>query len=340
MKKVLCMAALALLAASCSNDENEQVIDGKVGNVSPIQITQTVAGVKTKAAIGSGSTVEAVILTHDGSNDFSSFVPKYDNTLNESNEFANATDRANVSIATFQAGTAAKDVTLSTTLYYSTTKGDEVYILGVAPKGDIIQNKAIQFSQDGKQDVMYADKSSAGSENSHDSKPTLAFKHLTTQLKFAAKITRVANGVTGEWGGASVHIKSIAIHNVSLPASLTFNDGKVAWASPLDHFSVPEIITTPLSSTATEVSQPVMMNASSSTTIDVVITVGTTEKSYINLPVNDEKTNSGLETEISKSHLITLDITEPAQASGISAITAQATVDEWTEGNSGTVTIK
>lgn len=336
MKKVLCMAALAVVFASCS-DSNEDVVkvDNKATNVDAIQISQTVNGV-TKAAIGSGSTVEAIVLTHDGNDTFSPFTPVYANTLNASNAFENASDRANVSVATFTAGT-ANSLTLSTTLYYSPVTTDNVHLLGVAPKGDIIENKAIQFTQDGKQDVMYAAKVSAGSQNLPSATPTLKFEHLTTQLKFAAKIKRVDDG-TGEWKGASVRVKSISIHKVELPASLTFDDGKIVWADKLDHFSVPEIIGTPLAATATDVSKPVMMNASSGISIDVVLTIGNSDKSYMNLPV--KKGNDDLVTEIKKSHLVTLEITEPTTASGVDPINAQATVAEWIAGDEGTVVIK
>ena len=74
--------------ASCSNDEENVINNGEVANAVPVQISQTVTGVETKAAIIPGNKMDAVIIMVDGNSssasapDFDSFVPKKDNTLN------------------------------------------------------------------------------------------------------------------------------------------------------------------------------------------------------------------------------------------------------------------
>lgn len=339
MKTILSMAALALIMASCSSEDDNVVINN--GNLpQEINIYQSVQGLPSKAAIAAGSTVKAMILTNDGDNKFESFIPRSTNTLNSDKEFANTTDRANATVGTFTANAGTgQAITLSTKLYYSTEKDTKVYVKGIAPNGDI-ENATVKFSQDGLQDVMYAEPVDAGSENSHETSPVLDFAHQTTQLKFAAKITRVQDGVKGgEWGKAAVSIQSIQIHDAELPLSMKIADGTVNWAAPMSHFSVPMSNTSPLNNeVAADVSQPVMMKNGTNITIDVTIRVGNDDKTFTRLPVmNDEKTF--LTTEIGKSHLVTLNISEPTEASGVSPIEPTATVQEWKSGAAGSVDI-
>ena len=99
-KSLVSMAALALIMASCSNDEENVINNGEVANAVPVQISQTVTGVETKAAIIPGNKMDAVIIMVDGNSssasapDFDSFVPKKDNTLNNESKFASDGDRA------------------------------------------------------------------------------------------------------------------------------------------------------------------------------------------------------------------------------------------------------
>lgn len=338
MKTILSMAALALIMASCSSEDDNVVINN--GNLpQEIQIYQSVQGLPSKAAIGTGDNVSAMILTNDGDNKFDSFSPRYVNTLkSEDNTFAAATDRANATVGTFIANvTTGQAITLSTKLYYSTEKTTNVYVMGIAPNGDI-ENAAVKFSQDGLQDVMYAAPVSAGSENSHETTPILNFAHKTTQLKFAAKITRVENG---EWGKAAVSIQSIQIHKAELPLSMNIADGAVNWAVAVDHFSVPMSNTSPLTDKVpADVSQPVMMKNGTNITIDVTMRVGSEDKTFTSLPVKQGDTSDNLTTVIGNSHLVTLNITEPTAASGVDPIAPTAKVQEWQTGAAGSVEIK
>lgn len=338
MKTILSMAALALIMASCSSEDDNVVINN--GNLpQEIQIYQSVQGLPSKAAIGTGDEVKAMILTNDENDKFESFSPRYVNTLkSDDNTFAYATDRANATVGKFKANaTDGQAITLSTKLYYSTEKTTKVYVMGIAPNGDI-ENGTVKFSQDGLQDVMYAAPVSAGSENSQETTPILNFAHKTTQLKFAAKITRVENG---EWGKAAVSIQSIQIHKAELPLSMNIADGAVNWAVAVDHFSVPMSNTSPLAeNSATDVSQPVMMKNGTNITIDVTMRVGNEDKTFTSLPVKKNGEDVSLITEIGQSHLVTLNITEPTAASGVSPIAPTAKVQEWVPGDAGSVEIK
>ena len=134
-KSLVSMAALALIMASCSNDEENVINNGEVANAVPVQISQKVAGVETKAAVVPGVSMQAVILMADGeSPDFTSFTPRKENTLDNENKFAGDGDRANIANAEFTASGTAGEITLTPALYYpvsaETTKAS---ILGVSP---------------------------------------------------------------------------------------------------------------------------------------------------------------------------------------------------------------
>ena len=67
MKTKLSVAAMALLLASCSSNDNDLLPENPV-NATPIQVSQSVQGmVKTRAAVGVGSDVTATVLVADGS---------------------------------------------------------------------------------------------------------------------------------------------------------------------------------------------------------------------------------------------------------------------------------
>ncbi|MCD7849208.1 MAG: hypothetical protein LUH63_05400 [Parabacteroides sp.] len=171
MKKVfLSMAALALIMASCSNEEVPGTNPEAVTNAVAIRIGQTVKGLETKAPVVSGSTVKATVLMHDSTenkkDDWQNFTPVYGNTVNSSNSFDSNADRANVSTGTFIAtvGTTKADeltgneVSLAPTLYYPLKSNTQThaYLSAVAPEGTVDGQTVKMKEVDGLQDVMYA----------------------------------------------------------------------------------------------------------------------------------------------------------------------------------------
>ena len=115
MKKILTMAAVALLAASCSNDKD--VITPDLGTANApvaIKLTQSVEGLTTKAPITNGSQVEGIVVmvdvTSGHEHDWGSFNPVYKNVINETTKALET--RANVAGAVFTAGTET-DITLT-----------------------------------------------------------------------------------------------------------------------------------------------------------------------------------------------------------------------------------
>ena len=109
MKTKLSVAAMALLLASCSSNDNDLLPENPV-NATPIQVSQSVQGmVKTRAAVGVGSDVTATVLVADGDQavDWAKFSPVLANEVKEENGQNKLKTRATVSTASFKAGSKA-----------------------------------------------------------------------------------------------------------------------------------------------------------------------------------------------------------------------------------------
>jgi hypothetical protein len=342
MKKIV-----ALLAASCSNDKD--VITPDLGTANApvaIKLTQSVEGITTKAPITSGSQVEGIVVmvdvTSGHEHDWGSFNPVYKNEIDGATKELKT--RANVAGAVFTAGTET-DITLTPTLYYDNAQASpkNSHITAVVPSGTIESSKVVFGKVDGLQDVMTIgadqDAGTAASPNQDGCK--LTFSHKTTQLVFAASYTSVADN-KGEWAGKDVSIKSIKVLGTQLPQSVNLTNGDVNWATASD-FSVPNITTTTLSTTASTISPAVMVAPSNDIKLNVTINVGGTDRTFLNVPVMDSK-NAGekLNAQEGYAHTVTLNITEPDKPTGdnVKALEVKATVNEWKQGNGGTVDLK
>ena len=347
MKKILTMAAVALLAASCSNDKD--VITPDLGTANApvaIKLTQSVEGITTKAPITSGSQVEGIVVmvdvTSGHEHDWGSFNPVYKNEIDGATKELKT--RANVAGAVFTAGTET-DITLTPTLYYDNAQASpkNSHITAFVPSAIIESSKVVFGKVDGLQDVMTIgadqDAGTAASPNQDGCK--LTFSHKTTQLVFAASYTSVADN-KGEWAGKDVSIKSIKVLGTQLPQSVNLTNGDVNWATASD-FSVPNITTTTLSTTASTISPAVMVAPSNDIKLNVTINVGGTDRTFLNVPVMDSK-NAGekLNAQEGYAHTVTLNITEPDKPTGdnVKALEVKATVNEWKQGNGGTVDLK
>lgn len=347
MKKILTMAAVALLAASCSNDKD--VITPDLGTANApvaIKLTQSVEGLTTKAPITNGSQVEGIVVmvdvTSGHEHDWGSFNPVYKNVINETTKALET--RANVAGAVFTAGTET-DITLTPTLYYDNTEVSpkNSHITAVVPSGTIESSKVVFGKVDGLQDVMTigADQDAGTAASPSLDGCKLTFSHKTTQLVFAASYTSVADN-KGEWAGKDVSIKSIKVLGTQLPQSVNLTNGDVNWATASD-FSVPNITTTTLSTTASTISPAVMVAPSNDIKLNVTINVGGTDRTFLNVPVMDSKNASDkLNAQEGYAHTVTLNITEPDKPTGdnVKALEVKATVNEWKQGNGGTVDLK
>lgn len=341
------MAAVTLLAASCSND-NEGTITPEINQADApvaIQLTQTVAGLTTKAPVTNGSKVYATVVmvdvTGEGNPDWSTitFTPNKTNTLKtedpDKGTFAKDADRANVSTATFTVGE-DQPITLTPYLYHAST--DASWVAAVAPDGTVEDGTHVNLTKvDGLQDVMYAAAVNTGTKADQKTDATLKFEHLTTQLQFAVKYVGKDDGI---WKGKSVSVKSIEIKDVQLPNAVHFSDGQVDLTNAA-LFSVPNIITSgldPKATSATTVSPQIMINPSNPVVINVTFLIGSEDVKYSNVTIQDGGGN--LAPAKGSSHLITLTLNEPQSAAATEkALGVKATVTSWKVGNAGSATI-
>lgn len=345
MNKILSMAALALIMAGCSNDDEKIVIDNgsEVANAVPIQIMQKVAGVETKGAVTLGSTMKANIIMVDegnsvGNPDFAAFIPKTQNDLIDDGKDGKKLDtdanRATVANAEFTAASDAGEIKLNPTLYYPLTNTTATWLIGVAPQGTV-DNTYVTFSVvDGSQDVMYAAQQTAGSSNSQEI-PELEFKHKTTQLLFVAQLTNDDLSKT-EWKGKIISVKNIIIKKAGVPTSIDIKDGTI---NCTEQDITVKGCAVALGKSPCPKSDPVMIKESTSVIVDIVLSVGTDIVTYSDLTVKASDGNN-LATHAGKSHLITFEITPPVTASDGVQIGAKAKIVDWTTGDPGKVEIK
>lgn len=264
MKTKLSVAAMALLLASCSSNDNDLLPENPV-NATPIQVSQSVQGmVKTRAAVGVGSDVTATVLVADGDQaaDWTKFSPVLANEVTEDGGQNKLTTRATVSTASFKAGSKAT-VSLNPILYYHTTSGTKSWLAAVAPAGTVSGTTVTIPQTDGEQDVMLADAAEAGSSSSQQ-KPELTFKHLTTQLNFEMKLTTQASG--GEWTDKTVSLKKISVQDAQVPAEVNVApaSGKAGVSKWTDAavMNVGGISSVALGADAVRVGNPLMIQAS------------------------------------------------------------------------------
>ena len=340
MKTKLSVAAMALLLASCSSNDNDLLPENPV-NATPIQVSQSVQGmVKTRAAVGVGSDVTATVLVADGSSnnadaaDWANFSPVLAHEVTEENGQNKLKTRATVSTASFKAGSKAT-VSLNPILYYHTTSGTKSWLAAVAPAGTVSGTTVTIPQTDGEQDVMLADAAAAGSSSSA-SEPELTFKHLTTQLNFEMKVT-AQNG--GEWTDKTISLKKISVRNAQVPVEVNVApaSGKAGVSKWTDAamMNVGGISSVALGADAVRVGNPLMIQASGQVVIDAVISVGGTDITFNNVTIKKQDNKTNLSTEAGKSHLITLNVTEPLTPADATKMTVTATVTDWVAGDAG-----
>lgn len=336
MKTKLSVAAMALLLASCSSNDNDLLPENPV-NATPIQVSQSVQGmVKTRAAVGVGSDVTATVLVADGDQaaDWTKFSPVLANEVTEDGGQNKLTTRATVSTASFKAGSKAT-VSLNPILYYHTTASTKSWLAAVAPAGTVSGTTVTIPQTDGEQDVMLADAAEAGSSSSA-SNPELTFKHLTTQLNFEMKVT-AQNG--GEWTDKTISLKKISVQKAQVPAEVNVApaSGKAGVSKWTDAavMNVGGISSVALGADAVRVGNPLMIQASGQVVIDAVISVGGTDITFSNVTIKKQDNKTNLSTEAGKSHLITLNVTEPLTPADATKMTVTATVTDWVAGDAG-----
>lgn len=334
MRTRITLAALALLAVGCSQNENVDTPEVQV-NAKAIRVGQNVQGM-TRAVASDGSNVTATVLMCDGAAaNWTGFSAVSSNTIAPDGAL---TARANTATASFKAGTTTT-VAFNPTLYYNNTaRAEKSHLVAVAPAGNLAGTTVTMNAVDGEQDVMYATAVDAGSENSPTNPINLSFAHLTTQLNFKVKTTE-ASGI-GDWDGKSVTVKSINVQSAQLPQSVNAADGSVTW-NTASALTVPGINNTVLNTSYVQTGSPVMIKGESSVMLDVTLTVGGKDLVFSNVPIKNSS-SSDLTTVTGNSHLISLNVTEPQTATGdgVAIIDVTATVAPWIVGNPGSADLK
>ena len=74
--------------------------------------------------------------------------------------------------------------------------------------------------------------------------------------------------------------------------------------------------------------------------VNLTLSIGGTEKTYINLPVLKDGSSDKLTTVEGKTHKVTFSITAPKTPDGATAVTVKAKVVDWTVGDAGSVEVK
>ena len=217
---------------------------------------------------------------------------------------------------------------------YHTTTGTKSWLAAVAPAGTVSGTTVTIPQTDGEQDVMLADAAAAGSSSSA-SEPELTFKHLTTQLNFEMKVT-AKNG--GEWTDKTISLKKISVRGAQVPAEVNVapasgTAGVSKWTDAAV-MNVAGISNVALGADAVRVGNPLMIQASGQVVIDAVISVGGTDITFNNVTIKKQD-DANLSTVAGKSHLITLNVTEPLTPEDATKMTVTATVTDWVAGDAG-----
>ena len=332
MRKEITMVAIALLAlSSCTENELQEPT---AANAVAIRMGQNVQGMTTtRAVVNNGSTVTAKVLMVDGETPtWQGVTAVTSNTI----EDGSLTKRANVSTATFVAGS-KQAVGFNPTLYYENTGKNgsstvKSHLVAVSPDGTLNGTVVTFGTKDGTVDAMYAPVVNVGSESAPADNLDFTFGHKTTQLSFEIQIKSVDGGA---WDNKIVGVNSILVKSVQVPEKMDADGGKFTWTTATD-LPIPNISSAALTSTAVAVGDPIMVQAKSQNTIDVELSIDGVPQTFSNIPLKKSGTSSDLVTEIGKSHKVTLTVNEPALASDATVIEATATVTPWVAGDEGT----
>ena len=323
------VVALAVLVGCSSEDED--VISSSGGQKVEICLGGNVSAlIQGRSAISGGQYLTSMLVGREGAG-----LQTATQAWTASGSFhANATTGQEISIAPKQ--------------YYKDEENVHTYILGVYPSGTMQGNKVLFSRNDGEQDVMLSGWTDAGTkkDNVAPESPSmppwtrpvynLAFTHQTAQVYFEAKAK--ANG-EGRFFSEPTYVESITLKNVQVPSGVNVSVPEVEFASPAA-LSIPGVPSIELTgNTATSCGRPVMVNESARLVVDIVLNMGGALLAFNDVVLKDEvNPEANLVTSIGQRHKVTLIFTAPEDdPEGAVKVNATATVEDWGEGNSGSV---
>ena len=292
------------------------------GNVSAVQQ-------QVRSAVSEGQYLTAMLIGREGTN-----LKTAAQAWTASGSFyAHATTEQEVSIAPKQ--------------YYNDTEETHTYILGVYPSGTLQGDKVIFTRSDGVQDVMLSGWTDAGTKAGNkptetletaftaDNAHTLTFDHQTAQVYFVAQ---AGTNEEGELFSEPTYLESITLRNAQVPSEVNLTVPSVTFAAPAD-LSIPGIPSVGLTDRPTPCGSPVMVNESAQLVVDIVLNTGGSPILFNGITLKDEANpKANLVTAIGKRHKVTLTFTAPdTDPEGAVRVNATATVNDWMDGNSGSI---
>lgn len=322
------LAVLTLLTGCSNGEENEPAIPAtpKV----EIHLGGSVpAPVQHRSAISSGQYLTAMLVGREGTTQ------------------AEATQAWTASGSFYADPTTGQEISIAPKQYYKDEEGTHTYILGIYPSGTLQGNKVILTRTDGEQDVMLSGWTDAGTkkDNTEPDTPSdpawtrpsynLAFAHHTAQIYFEAKAA--ANG-DGNFFSDPTYVESITLRNVQVPRAINLTTTEVEFSDP-DELGIPGVPSVGLGEKPVTCGRPVMVNASAQLVVDIVLNMGGSSLVFPGVVLKDEnRPDVNLVTSIGQRHKVTLIFTVPEEdPEGAVRVNATATVEDWEEGNSGSV---
>lgn len=305
MSSMLAIAAMASMI-SCSTedilDEGGQIDNGPV----EIKLNAGVNEITTKAAIKPRDAFSAqVIAIAENATDYTTLLWGGD-------------AKGNINVAA-----TSGDVTFDTPQYYP-ADGTVIKMKGFAPQSTTIADGIVSYEITGVEDIMVTSEVSA-SKSDKDTKKSLAFNHLLTQLQIKVKANDAAAATA--WGTISkIEIEAVKTLDLKLA------DGSIApkTNSTAEYFDLPEFPAAghklnfdALNAEGTEVGTVMVLPRTTAYKLRI-----TTDKA------SDKEIEIDLkETLASNAHVITLTFKG-------TQILATATAGEWTSGASGAGTVE
>lgn len=291
-------AALAAAMVGCSDKDT----DG-VGGTQEIRVGAKVIGaVETRAPVTTGSSFMAAIAAFEGSSDPADWtaVPAWTNSVT----------------LTAQEQATGNLVPLNVMKVYPQT--GNVYMAAWHPN-ILSLNGVVTFGRTGTEDVMYG-----GIVSGSSTVPVGAFSftHALTQLNFQVQAT--AQYLTDN---PDKQITGIDVIAAAYPQSMQIGTGILTYTAPAD-LPVPGLLPVNLTSSLVSAGVPFMVEALDGVSIRVHYSDNTNSDV---IPIINAATNTPLDAEAGKLHLITLTF----QKTGEVGIQGSATVAPWEIGASG-----
>lgn len=310
MKRILIMACAIAALASCSKEINEPTVPG---DAAQIKANSSIEGAATRAIAGPNSALTGITFL------------RYDDAA------ADKTTGFDFSKSAVISGNRATTgaITFAPTQQYDQVEDKTSYILGYHPAGTLASEVAT-WTLDGATDILVTDVWNAGRYSSSNTSG-MTFRHILARIEVACQAEGGAtlSVVQAMWGD----ISSIKFVGALPNMTYTYATNAVATAGTAKDFTLLNGTTytvgafTPVAipaNASTAVTASAMLPPVDATTIS--LKVKTASQAEITVPI----TLSG-KFEKGKIHKVTL--TFKANGKNIEATTS--TIEDWTEGSTG-----